>query len=192
VAVIIGAMVIAPLLGPNVGLALATTLGDTSLLRRALAANIVGIGLALVISIGLGAAFAVDPASAEIANRSSAEMSDVALALASGAAGALAMTTAVPTALVGVMVAAALLPPTVVVGLMAGSGSWGNVTGPLLLLVTNVICVNLAGVITFLAQGVRPLTWWEANRARQATRRALVIWVVLLAALVALILLARP
>ncbi len=191
VAVIIGSMVIAPLLGPNVGLAVGTTLGDVALLRRALRTNIVGVSLALTVSIVFGIFFAVDPAGGEIANRSDAQISDVVLALASGSAGALALTTAVPTALVGVMVAAALLPPTVVCGLMLGSRQWAEVPGPALLLVTNVICVNLAGVVTFLLQGVRPLSWWEADRARQATRRALAIWLVLLAVLFVVIVVAN-
>ena len=55
---------------------------------------------------------------------------------------------------------------------------------------TNVICVNLAGVLTFLAQGLRPRTWWEAERAKKATRVAVVTWSMLLLVLVALILLA--
>jgi hypothetical protein len=50
-----------------------------------------------------------------------------------------------------------------------------------------VICVNLAGVLTFVAQGLRPLSWWEAKRARQATIFAIVTWAILLAILILLI-----
>ncbi|MHC5025029.1 MAG: TIGR00341 family protein, partial [Planctomycetota bacterium] len=191
VAVLIGAMVIAPLLGPNVGLALATTLGDEPLLRRALRANVVGVSIALGLALLVGLIMQPDAATPELAGRLEAQLSDVVLALAAGSAGALAVTTAVPTALVGVMVAAALLPPSVVVGLMLGSGQWSLAVGPAVLLVTNVICVNLAGVVTFLLQGIRPLSWWEADRARRATRLALIIWIVLLAILSAVILLSR-
>jgi hypothetical protein len=55
----------------------------------------------------------------------------------------------------------------------------------------NLICVNLAGVTTFLVQGIRPATWWEKDRAVKATRIAIVLWAVLLAALIGLILLLR-
>ena len=57
VAIIIGAMVIAPLLGPNIALALATTLGDTALARRAIAINLVGFAVAFAFSVGVGYSF---------------------------------------------------------------------------------------------------------------------------------------
>ena len=58
----------------------------------------------------------------------------------------------------------------------------------MLLFVTNVICVNLAGVVTLLAQNVRPRTWWEADRARKAIKIAISFWVFLLLMLVAVVL----
>jgi hypothetical protein len=54
-----------------------------------------------------------------------------------------------------------------------------------------VICVNLAGVVTFIVQGIQPTTWWEATKARRATRLAVLLWVILLAILVAVIVLSR-
>ncbi len=188
---IIGAMVIAPLLGPNVALSLATTLGDTALARRALKANVAGILTALVISFLLGLILTVNPDIPEIATRTKVGIGDVALALASGSAGALAFTTGIATALVGVMVAVALLPPLVTFGLLLGSGHGVMALGALLLLLTNLICVNLAGVTTFLAQGIRPITWWEADRAKKATQKAILIWIVLLLVLVSVILLSQ-
>jgi uncharacterized membrane protein len=118
-------------------------------------------------------------------------MGDVALALASGAAGALAFTTGASSALIGVMVAVALLPPLVTCGLLFGAGHGAMAMGALLLFLTNMICINLAGVATFLLQGIRPLSWWEAKVARKATLRAMLLWVVLLAALVIVILYSR-
>ena len=191
VAIIIGAMVIAPLLGPNVGLSLATTLGDMALAARALKAGVVGILTALVISLGLGFAITVNPDTPEIASRTTVTLGDIALALASGSAGALALTTGLSTTLIGVMVAVALLPPLVTVGLLLGSGYGILAWGAMLLLLTNLICVNLAGVATFLAQGVRPLFWWETNKAKKASRIAIALWTALLVALVALILLSQ-
>jgi uncharacterized membrane protein len=46
-----------------------------------------------------------------------------------------------------------------------------------------VICINLAGVLTFIAQGVRPTRYWEAEKARYATAMALSIWTILLGVL---------
>lgn len=188
VAAIIGAMVIAPLLGPNVALAFATTIGDTQMLQRALRTNLAGIVIALGLAASVGLFMTVDPAGTEIANRTQVALSDVVLALASGAAGALALTTGVSAALVGVMVAVALLPPTIALGLMVGGGYWPEAGGAGLLLATNVICVNLAGIATFLVQQISPRTWWEAERARRGARVALGTWCTILLILIMLIL----
>lgn len=190
-AVEIGAMVLAPLLGPNIALSLATTLADAELARRALKAGITGIMTALAISIVTAFVFRIDPAAPEIASRTQVGLGDVGLALASGVAGALAFTSGVSASLVGVMVAVALLPPLVSFGLLLGAGYPGLAGQAALLLLANLICVNLAGVVTFMLQGVRPISWWEANQARRATRIAILIWAALLLALVSAIVLSQ-
>ncbi|MFY9329093.1 MAG: TIGR00341 family protein [Georgfuchsia sp.] len=191
VAIIIGAMVIAPLLGPNMALALATTLGDLPLLWRALKTSLAGIGTTMVLAVIIGVLLNIDPASPEIATRDAVGIGDIVVALASGAAGALAFTTGVSTTLIGVMVAVALLPPLVAFGLLLGGGHSVPAMGALSLFLMNLICVNLAGVTTFLIQGLRPATWWEKDRAVKATRIAIALWAVLLAALAGMILLLR-
>lgn len=188
VAIIVGAMVIAPLLGPNVALSLACTLGDTGLATRALKATGAGIAVAAALSVLIGFAFEVDPGASELVARTRADLGDVGLALAAGAAGALAFTSGVSAVLVGVMVAVALLPPLVVAGLLAGAGHPAPALGAAVLALTNVACINLAAVATFLAQKIRPRTWWEAERARRATRIAVLSWVVMLVILVGVIL----
>ena len=189
-AVVIGAMVIAPLLGPNVALALAATLGDGALASRALKTIAAGVVTAGGISLVMGTILPVDPSVAEIAGRTDAEFSDMVLALAAGSAGSLAFTTGIPTALIGVMVAVALLPPLATAGLLVGAGQASQAGGALLLVLTNVACINLAGIATFLVQRVRPRTWWEEEQAKRATRVAVGFWLAvlgLLAAAIALI-----
>jgi len=188
-AIIIAAMVIAPLLGPNMALALGATLGDTALIKRSIRASVVGVSIAFGLSLGLGYLPGFDLGVGEIDARTSVGAPDVALALASGVAGTLAFTSGVGSALVGVMVAIALLPPTVVMGAMVGAGRWHDALGAGLLLGVNVVCVNLAGVVTFLLKGIGPAGWWEAERSKRASRRAIVIWVSLLAALVVMMVL---
>jgi len=174
-------------LGPNVALSLSTILGDTSMLRRALRANALGVGLALALALVMGLLLNPDPSTPELAARSHVGLSDLVLALASGAAGTLAFTSGAPSTLVGVMVAVALMPPTMAVGLHAGAGHLREAGQAATLLLANVICVNLAGTLTFALMGVRPRTWWEANRASVATKRAVAIWLVLLVGLVLLL-----
>jgi uncharacterized hydrophobic protein (TIGR00341 family) len=189
VAVIIGAMVIAPLLGPNVALALASTLGDLKLAGRSVKTLLAGIATAAVLSVGIGIIATVDPHGPEIFARTQVTMGDIVLALAAGSAGALAFTTGIPAAVIGVMVAVALLPPLVVVGLLIGAGYASLAGGALMLFLSNVACVNLAGVVTFLAQKIRPRAWWEAEYAERASRIALSLWVAAVTLLLAAILL---
>lgn len=187
VAVIIGAMVIAPFLGPSVALALSTNLADNKLGLNALKTLLSGILIVLLLSAGMGYFFKTDPTIPEIAMRTRANLSDIILALASGCAGVLAFTTGVSSAVIGVMVAVALLPPLAVCGLSLGSGQFSEAIGAFLLFVTNIICINLAGVITFLAQGVSPRAWWEADKAKKAARKALALWSVILTVLAVII-----
>jgi uncharacterized hydrophobic protein (TIGR00341 family) len=189
VAIIIGAMVIAPLLGPNIALSLGTALGDLSLLRQAIRTALVGIATTIMLSVVIGMLLQVDPAAPELVSRNGVALGDIAVALASGCAGALAFTTGVSAALIGVMVAVALLPPLVAFGLMLGGGHLALAMGALSLFLVNLVSINLAGVTTFMAQGIHPASWWEENQAKQATRTAIKLWVALLVALVVLILL---
>jgi uncharacterized hydrophobic protein (TIGR00341 family) len=191
VAVVIGAMVIAPLLGPNMSLALATTLGDMDLARKSLKTNLAGILTGLILCLILGFLLTVDPGNPQIAPRTHIGLIDLIVALASGIAGALAFTTGAPTSLIGVMVAVALMPPLVTLGLMLGSNNFLLALGSLWLLLTNIICVNLAGVITFWVQGVRPTTWWEANIAKKATSISIIISAALLIILISIIFLSK-
>lgn len=187
VAIIIGAMVIAPFLGPNVALALATTLADVKLATRAALANVLGILAAIAVSVAIGAVFGVSPALPQIASRTQVGLGDVALAVVAGAAGVLSMTAGVAAVLVGVMIAVALLPPMVAFGMLLGAGHTGPAVGALSLLLVYVIGINLAGVTTFLVQGIRPATWWEAQKAKRSTRVALILWATFLVVLAVVI-----
>jgi uncharacterized hydrophobic protein (TIGR00341 family) len=180
VAVIIGAMVIAPLLGPNIALAFSTSLGDTSLMWSALKTSFAGLGLAVVLSYVAGMLLQIEPLGSEILTRTDVGISGVVLALASGAAAVLSLTTGISSALVGVMVAVALLPPTATLGMMLGIGQYDYALGAALLLAVNVVCVNLSAKLVFLYRGVKPRTWLEKQKARQSTPAYIFVWGLLL------------
>jgi len=184
VAVVIGAMVIAPLLGPNLAFGLGTALGDISLMRKSALTTAAGIAMAVVLSIGIGMYWPFDVSSPELAARTDVGLDSIALALASGAAAALSLTTGLSSVLVGVMVAVALLPPAVALGIMLGFGDIGLASGAGLLLAINVVCVNLAIKVVFFFKNIRPRTWWEKKKAKRAMVIYIVVWVVTLAILV--------
>jgi uncharacterized hydrophobic protein (TIGR00341 family) len=180
VAVVIGAMVIAPLLGPNLAFGLGTALGDIHLMRKSLQSLLAGIAIAIALSFLIGLLWPVDMAGSELLARTDVGIDSLALALASGAAAALSLTTGLPSVLVGVMVAVALLPPAAAVGLTLGQARPDLALGASLLLAANVVCVNLAAKLVFLIKGIQPRTWAEKAKARRAMRIYIVVWILTL------------
>jgi uncharacterized hydrophobic protein (TIGR00341 family) len=183
-AVIVGAMVIAPLLGPNIALALSTALGDNSLMWRALKSNFAGLGVAIGLSYIIGLMWPENVSSTEILVRSEVGFDSVALALASGAAAVLSLTTGLSSVLVGVMVAVALLPPAVSMGLLFGGGYASQAFGAGFLLAINIVCVNLAAKTVLFLKGVKPRTWLEHEKAKQSTAAYMIFWLISLGVLI--------
>ena len=193
VAIIIGAMVIAPLLGPNLALAFGAALGDKGLIIKAIKTNIVGLGFTLLIAMLASFFISNDTvlASSEMMNRTTVGYASIILALASGAAAVLSLTTGVSSALVGVMVAVALMPPAVTFGVTFGNGQFDLAYGTFLLLATNIVCVNLAAQAIFRLKGIKPRTWYEEKQAQKASKINGMIWFVMLVILALLIWLKR-
>jgi uncharacterized hydrophobic protein (TIGR00341 family) len=190
-AAVIGAMVVAPLLGPNMALALGMVLGDRPLFRRALITTGVGLLLCFVSAAVLGLALDVDPTTPELASRTQVVIWDLVLALAAGCAGALSYTTGAPTYLTGVMVAVALLPPIVASGMLLAQGQLAGAGAALLLAAGNITALTLAAMLTFLWRGMRPRNWWQEEHARQSARLGVAIFVALLVALAVVIAIAQ-
>ena len=187
VAVVIGAMVIAPLLGPNMALALGTALGDMHLMWEATKSTLAGIALALLLSFLIGLFWPLNVSSHELMARTDVGLDSVVLALASGAAAVISLTTGLPSVLVGVMVAVALLPPAATLGLMLGAGQYKFAMGAALLLAVNIVSVNLAAKTVFWIRGVKPRSWLEKQKASQSILTYLVIWAVSLVILLVII-----
>jgi len=180
-AIVIGAMVIAPFLGPSIGMAMAATIGDHALGRRAALALAFGAIACVTFMALIGRFIAIDPTVPELLSRTRVSPADVVLALASGGAGVIAFSKGSASSLIGVMIAVALVPPLAAAGLLFGSGHGHLALGALILFATNLVCINVAGILTFLFQGLAPRSW-------RVTAGTLMIWVLLLVALLALIL----
>jgi len=187
VAVVIGAMVIAPLLGPNLALALSTALGDLDLMAGALKTMAVGFLIALALSFSLGLVWNSywpgELNGPELMSRTNVGFDSIALALVSGAAAVLSLATGLSSVLVGVMVAVALLPPGATIGIMLGAGHYDLALGAGLLLAVNIVCVNLSAKLVFLFKGVQPRTWYEKKKAKRAMIFYMVFWLLSLALL---------
>ena len=186
IAAVIGAMVIAPLLGPILAFSFASALGDLTMMGKAARTSLAGLALGLGLSFAIGLIYEPNLASVELMSRTVVGLDAPALALAAGAAAALSIATGLPATLVGVMVAVALLPPAATAGMLAGAGEWTLAGRAALLLAINVVAVNLAALLVYFFKGVRPRTWLERRSAKRSVYVNGAVWLTLIIALSAL------
>ncbi|WP_407270527.1 TIGR00341 family protein [Radiobacillus sp. PE A8.2] len=172
-AVVIGAMVIAPLIGPFTSAAFASVLGDYKLLRKSVLTSLYGLSVPFAIAILFGAIFELPTYSDEFMARTKIEIMDIVVAIAAGVAGALSFIKRVSEALVGVMVSVALLPPTVVTGMLIGSAEWSVALTPLILLLVNIHSILLSAILVFWFSGIKPVNWQEIQIANTSRKYAL-------------------
>ena len=185
-AVIIGAMLVAPLMSAIVGVGLGVVLGGAELLRKALWTGFQGMLLAIAVGAVLGMLRADAAPTQEILSRIRPGLLDLGVAIASGAAGAYAICRKdVSASLAGVAIAAALVPPLAVVGIGIPMGRWDISLGALLLFLTNFVAIASAGGLVFLLLGFAPPS---GQRARWAILRRGVIGELAMLALIAVML----
>ena len=172
-AVVIGAMLIAPLMTPLMGMAISLVMGWPK--RLAQSATIAAAGIVVAIGIGVlmgvVTGLAIDTATnGQIVARTSPTTLDLLVAIAAGAAGAYGLSRPdVSDSLPGVAIAISLVPPLSVVGLSISQGDWGAAGGALLLFATNMIAILVVGGLTFVITGVTPIERLAANQHRTRT-----------------------
>jgi uncharacterized hydrophobic protein (TIGR00271 family) len=156
-AVIIGAMLVAPLFSPILAMSLAVIQGNARLLRLGIESTLKGVTLAVGLSLLLALLSPYKTITVEITSRAQPTIFDLLVALASGSAGAYAVARKnVAAALPGVAIAAALVPPLGVMGIGLAMGNLVVAGGGTLLFATNLVAIILAGGVTFLLLGFRP------------------------------------
>jgi uncharacterized hydrophobic protein (TIGR00271 family) len=163
-AVIIGAMIIAPLMLPIRGLAFGALTGNGMLFRRGLVAVIVGTGLAVILAWILGKLVGISNFGSEMLARSEPTLLDLGIAVAAGAiSGYAKMQPKVSGSLAGTAIAVALMPPVCVIGLGLSQANWNLSQGAALLYLTNLLGITLSCILTFLLAGYATF-----RRARKA------------------------
>lgn len=157
-AVIIGAMVLAPLMAPIISLAMGLLRGNSNLLQRSLTTIGVGVLLALGTAAILGLLIPINKVTPEMAGRLHPNLLDLGVAVASGIAGGYAHAReSVMKSLPGVAIAVALVPPLSVAGIGIGWWQWDVFSGAMLLFLTNLVGIALSAALTFLVLGYAPL-----------------------------------
>jgi uncharacterized hydrophobic protein (TIGR00271 family) len=163
-AVIIGAMIIAPLMLPIRGLAFGALIGNIALFRQGLVTVVIGTLLAVGLAAGLGLLTGISTFGSEILSRSKPTLLDLGIAVAAGGiSGYAKIQPKVAASLAGTAIAVALMPPICVVGLGAAHGNWSLSLGASLLYLTNLLGITLSCMLTFLIAGYAALK--NARRA---------------------------
>jgi uncharacterized hydrophobic protein (TIGR00271 family) len=185
-ATVIGAMIIAPLGTPILGIALGLVTGRLSLVLRSI--GWVLLGLVIVVALGLlFSVFVATPESlatnSQVTGRTSPSLMDLIAALATGLAGGFAMCRKdLSAVLPGVAIAISLVPPLGVVGVCAGQGAWDDALGALLLFLSNVVALVIAGSVVFTMAGYAR----DPSSAPTANRRRAYVIVTILTVIIAL------
>lgn len=170
VAVIIGAMLVAPLMSPLGALSTGLASGQFKITRRAALTLIQGVILALLVSVLAGALLPIDAPTSEMTARGTPTLLDAAIALVSGLVAAYAIgRKEIPAALAGVAIAAALMPPICTIGLGLAVGNLRLAAGASLLFTTNIVFIIAAQYIIFFWMGLRPSN-------RRETARGVALW----------------
>lgn len=172
-AVVIGAMLIAPLMTPLMGMAISLAMGWPRRLARSSLMAFGGIVTTISIGalLGLTVPAVIDVATnSQIVSRATPTLLDLIIAVAAGAAGAYGLSRPdVSDSLPGVAIAISLVPPLAAVGISWSQGDWDAGSGALLLLSTNMIAILVVGGITFVFTGVAPIAHLADSRHRVRT-----------------------
>lgn len=191
-AVVVGSMVIAPLIGPAMSASVGTVVDDRSLVHRGIKMQFIGVVLAVVAATVF--AFSVQIASlvppgldpttiGQVRTRIAPDFLSLVVALGAGVAGAMSLTAGVSSALVGVMIAVALIPPAATMGIGIAYGLPVVALSSGVLTLVNVLSINLAALVVFWRAGYSPYQFTRREEARTQTLRRVGVLVVAIAAL---------
>ncbi len=186
-AVVIGAMLVAPLMTPIMGVSAAIVNGWMRRVSTSFATIVGGVGVAIGVSWIIAAwTPQLIPLSTntQVLSRISPTLIDLMIAVAAGAAGAYAtIDKRVSSSITGVAIAVALVPPLAVVGVTLKDGSGSDALGAFLLFATNLVSIILVASVVFLVGGLAPIESMRANSAKMRT----IIGTVLLGALIIIV-----
>ena len=175
-AVIIGAMIIAPLMLPIRSLAFASLEGNPVLFHKSVTAIGAGTLVSIVLAWLLGFLVAIPEFGSEVLSRSEPSLLDLGIAIAAGAISGLAkVEPKIASSLAGTAIAVALMPPICVIGLGLSQADWTLSLGATLLYVTNLLGITLSCMLVFLMTGCTSL-----HRGGKAFRRTIIFTSLLL------------
>jgi uncharacterized hydrophobic protein (TIGR00341 family) len=186
-AVVVGSMVIAPLIGPAMATSVGTVFRDRDLFQEGVKLQVIGatltIASAALFAILIRTGNLVPPgldilSISQIRERFRPNVLSLVIALGSGAAGVISLASGVSSALVGVMIAVALVPPAATVGIAIAWGNTALALGSGVLLLVNVLSINLAALLVLWYMGYRPTKWFHVESTRETFLRRVAVLLV--------------
>ncbi len=172
-AVVIGAMLVAPLMTPIMGVSAAIVNGWAKRVATSFATIAGGVGVSIAtawIVTAWNPQLVPLAANSQILSRTSPTLVDMMIAVAAGAAGAYAtVDRRVSSSITGVAIAVALVPPLGVVGLTLKAGEYGDAGGAFLLFLTNLVSIILIASVVFVIAGLVPIEQFKENRQKMRT-----------------------
>lgn len=166
-AVVIGAMLVAPLMGPIVSFGVGLCTARFQLLRQAVVTVILGTMAAFMVGFIIGKLEPINSPTSELLGRGFPSILDAGVAFGAGFIAAYATARkGIPAALAGVAIAAALVPPVCAFGLNVAFAESRLAMGAALLFTTNIVCIALAAALVFFWLGMRPQRLEERIRRR--------------------------
>jgi len=184
-AVVVGSMVIAPLIGPAMASCVGTVINDDdgALFWDGIRSQAVGLVVAILSATLFALSYRLLLAPElellliqQVAERAHPGLLALAIALGAGIAGALSLTSGADEALVGVMIAVALMPPAASVGLGIAYADPRLAVGAGVLVLVNLLSINIAGIVTIWIKRYNPTHWYDAQQARRATLLRLAVF----------------
>ncbi|MFB6123485.1 MAG: TIGR00341 family protein [Haloferacaceae archaeon] len=186
-AIVVGSMVIAPLIGPAMATSVGTVFRDRDLFRDGVKLQIIGatltIASAALFAILIRTANLVPPgldilSISQIRERFRPDVLSLVVALGSGAAGVISLASGLSSALVGVMIAVALVPPAATAGIAIAWGNASLAVGSGILLLVNVLSINLAALLVLWYMGYRPANWFYVEQTRKTFIKRVAVLVI--------------
>lgn len=146
-AVVIGAMLVSPLMGPIMGLGFGLATIESSLIKRSLVTLAAGMAVAVVVAMLIIWVSPIQDVTAELRARTQPTLLDLGVAVVGGIAGVYAIMRKLSGVMVGVAIATALVPPLSTVGFGLVTGRPDFALGAALLFLTNTLAIAFAATI---------------------------------------------
>jgi len=183
-ATIIGAMVVAPLMGPAISASVGAVLNDKPMRARGVRLQLTGLIAAILTAAIMGwllqRTVLIPPdldilSIPQITERTSPNFLSLFLALGSGLAGAISIMRGSGSTLVGVAIAVALIPPAATSGLGIAFGLPGTAIAAGVLVLVNLLAINLSALVLFYAAGFRPVDTIDSTSIRKTVATRIVV-----------------